>query len=621
MEVERYISRARLAVLSAIGAFLLGAVLFKYGAVMLSGRPPVAERKIQTERGSILDRNGKILAVQTTLYNIAVTRSAVSDEDVFSQALAPVTGMNAEEIKRRLSDNPGDFLYLKKKISEGEKSAIEAVIRDGRLKGIRLEAVVSRTYPENQLASHVIGFLGDDGKGLTGVEYSYQDILSPPGDFPSAQSEAYNVMLTIDGNIQYELEKIARQTMEETQAEGVMLIAAEARTGEILAYVSEPSANLNAFGASLPTERFDRPALYAYEPGSVFKIFSIAALMELGAAADQDIFFCDGGYEHVTPKGERFTIGCLDRHGWVSPRDIIRFSCNDGTAQIAEKAKSADFEDKLRGFGFGSKTNIQLPGETTGIFSSNNNWSLRSKPTIAIGQEISVSALQMVQAATALANKGTVLRLSLLSRLYTQDGEAAASHRTESLGRVISPETARLMLDYMQTTSESGTGTRASVGDVPMAVKTGTAQMLAESKAGYSKTDYISSCMGIFPVDSPEIILYLAILKPVGETYGGRIAAPVISKAANAIIDYRGMGRETATSVRHSGLVQIPKNAPVEIRDIVPDMTGIPKRMIAPLLQREDLEVWITGDGYVVSQSPEPGTLVTEGMRIELHLE
>lgn len=227
----------------------------------------------------------------------------------------------------------------------------------------------------------------------------------------------------------------------------------------------------------------------------------------------------------------------------------------------------------------------------------------------------------MVQAATALANDGVLLKLTLLSRIYTRDGEPVYIHERTPIKQVISAKNARLMIDYMQTTSESGTGTRAAVGDVPMAVKTGTAQMLNDTRNGYSKNHFISSCIGIFPSDNPEIILYLAIIKPVGETYGGRIAAPVISKAANAIIDYRGMGRTSATSVRHTGIVQVQKNQPVELGSHMPDLNGISKRMLTPLLQRTDISVQIIGDGYVTRQEPEPGTPIEQGMLIELHLE
>lgn len=617
-----FVPRGRLRFVALCAAAIFLVIVFSFGKAMLGPRPSSASPRISAERGSILDRNGKILAVQTTLYNIAVTRSSIPDRALFARILAPVTGIPETEILGRLGTTGQDFFYLKKKISEGEKTAIERVMKDSSLRGIWLEPVMSRTYPENQLASHVVGFLGDDGRGLTGAEYTFQDTLSPPGlATDKDRHPEYNVMLSIDGNIQYELEKIGQETMESTKAEAVMMVAADAKTGEILAYVSEPSANLNTYGQSDESARKDRPALYAYEPGSVFKVFSIASLIDLGLVKDTDKFLCDGRYSFTTARGETISIKCLEKHGWVTARDAIRLSCNDGTAQMAERAGDEAFERKLRDFGFGSKTGIELPGETVGLFSPSPAWSLRSKPTIAIGQEISVSALQMVQAATALANGGNMLQLTLLSKLYTRDGREVYSHRSSAVRQVISPQTARLMLDYMLSTSESGTGRRAAVGDVPMAVKTGTAQMLNDEKNGYSETNFISSCIGIFPADEPRVIIYLAIIKPVGETYGGRIAAPIISKAANAIIDYLGIGRGGATSVRHSGLIPVPKNQPVEIGSVMPDLTGISKRMLTGLLDRADLTVKIDGDGYVAAQEPPPGTPIGPGAAIELRLE
>lgn len=621
MEINGFIPKGRLVFLVASVSLLTLFVVVTYGRRMLSPEAGQAQPRIAVERGSILDRNGKVLAAQTTLYNVAVTRSAIIDQDDVARALAPALSMGEEEIRARLAQAPGDFLYLKKKISEGEKAAVADAVAGARLRGIRLEPVVSRTYPENQLASHVVGFLGDDGRGLTGIEYALEETLSPPVGPGADRAVGTNVMLTIDGNVQYELEKIARDTMRDTGAEGVMMLACDAKTGEILAYISEPSANLNAYAQSTDGERYDRPALYAYEPGSVFKIFSIAALLDLGVVSDDDLFFCDGAYTLTTARGEAISIKCLDRHGWLTARGAIKFSCNDVTAQIAERAASASFEEKLRAFGFGSRAGIELPGETAGIFRPRESWSIRSKPTIAIGQELSVSALQMVEAATALANRGTSIKLTLVSRLYDQDGTPVYEHRVQPIAQVVSPATAELMLSYMQTTSESGTGIRAAVGDLPMAVKTGTAQMLSSTGSGYSATDFISSCIGIFPANDPRVILYLAIVKPVGETYGGRIAAPVVSKAANVLIDYLGMGRGGATSVRHTGIIPVPRNRPVEIGTVMPDLTGVPKRMLTGLLDRRDITVVIVGDGYVTRQSPEPGSPVERGTKIELTLE
>jgi len=620
MEINPSFSKPRLIFLFSTLVAVLLAVIWGYARHMLGPQEFIPGPRIRIERGSILDRNGKLLAVQTTMYNIGISRTLVTDPLLYAQILAPLTSIPESEILTRLTERPGNFFYLKRRITPSEKSTVETAVRDAQLRGVRLEPVVSRTYPEGSLASHVIGFVGDDGKGLSGIEFAYQDMLSPPARTVIESTNGANIKLTIDAKIQHELEKLGRETMQSSKAEGLILIAANAKTGEILAYVSEPAANLNEYASSSISERYDRPALYAFEPGSVFKIFSVAAFMDLNMVNDRDRFYCDTSYQFTTGRGEQITINCLVHHGWVTPRDAIRLSCNEGPAQMSERASNAEFESKLRAFGFGSRTGIQLPGETAGIFRAHNQWSLRSKPTIAIGQEIAVSALQMVQAATALTNAGTTLKLTLLSRVYSYEGIPLYTHQPVQQNTVLRPETATLMLNYMQSASESGTGIRAAVGDVPIAVKTGTAQMLSPL-GGYSTTDFISSCIGIFPVEDPQIILYTAIIKPVGETFGGRIAAPVISTAANFIIDYLGIRRSGATSVRHTGLIALPRNRPVEIGNVMPDLHGISKRMLTPLLDKTDIQVLLSGNGYVIRQTPAPGTPLQPGMVIELVLE
>ncbi len=621
MALNDFVPPRRLAAIAVLSAVLVGLVLFRYAQAMLSPGIDSAVTAAIPERGAILDRNGKILAIQSVVYNIAITRSAIPDKPLFAQLLSPVTGIEEGDLLSRLEAGPGDFFYLKKKIGESEKASIAEVVSRSRLRGVRLEPVQSRIYPEKSLASHIIGFLGDDGYGLTGVEYSFQDSLAAGTTAAGKPREGYSVELTLDSAMQYELEKLSRKTMEETKAEAMMMLAVDAKSGEILAYVSEPAADLMTYPESSDSERKDRPALYRFEPGSVFKIFSVSALLDLGAVRDSDRFVCDGAYTFTTPGGEKISIGDLDSHGTVGPRDVIRLSCNDGTGQIAERTDEATFERKLRAFGFGEKTGVELPGETAGYLAPHAAWSLRSKPTIAIGQEISVSALQMVEAATAIANKGTRLKLTLLSRLLDRDGKPVYAHAPQSAGNPVSSATAELMLSYMRSTAESGTGTRAAVGDVPIAVKTGTAQMVDRGESKYSDTDFVSSCLGIFPADNPRIILYTVIIKPVGETWGGRIAAPVVSEATNIIIDRLGLGRGDAPSVSHSGLVPIPRTEPARIGSVMPDLTGVPKRMLMPIVERTDLNVLIKGDGYVVGQNPAPGTPIQKGMTIELELE
>ncbi|UTC67775.1 MULTISPECIES: penicillin-binding protein [unclassified Treponema] len=619
MEVDSFISRGRFLFFIAVIIIFTGLLIFQFAKYMIMKEPAVITPKISTERGTIYDRNKKILAVQTTVYNLYADKSLMKNPAEAAKVLSPILMQSESELLEKIQDSKSNFLYLKKRMSESERDLVKTVIDENKLSGLRFESVFNRTYPENTLASTVVGFLGDDGRGKTGVEYSLQNILSPPPETKGYTGKGYDVYLSIDGNIQYMLEKIISKTMEETKAESAIFLAVDAKTGEILAYVNSPSASLANFIESTPEERLDRPANYVYEPGSVFKIFSMAAFLELGSTKDGQVYDCNALFEFNRSNVKPIT--CLRPHGRVSPRDVIRLSCNDATAQIADITEKNAFYEKIKLFGFGSKTNIELPGETAGLISPPQNWSVRTKHTIAIGQEVGVSALQLVEAATAFTNKGSTLRLSLISKIADKEGNIVYLHRPSILNKVISEKNAALLLSYMITGSIEGIAWRASINGVPIAVKTGTAQMANKKGGGYSKTDFISSCIGIFPADDPKIILYTAVIKPVGQIYGSIIAAPLISEASNEIIDYLGLARENAPTIEHTGRIPISENKPVVLKDKMPDLKGVPKKLLLELLLQKDFSVKITGDGYVVSQYPPPGTPIKKGMKIELNLE
>lgn len=619
------ITRSRVAVfISSLTAVLL-LLTVQCARYMLMRGNETKELNTLTERGAILDRNGRFLAVGTTVYNLSVNKNLVSDPRTAAHVLAQVLDLSEQDIEEKFRTARAHFFYLKKKMSETEKNLVAHALKEHSLKGFRLEAVRNRIYPESSLASTVIGYVGDDGRGLSGIEYTLQDVLSPAPYHTGYTGKGHTVTLSIDRTIQYMMEKIADTTLRRTQAEGLMFLAVEAKTGQILSYVSKPSANLSHFSQSTPAERFDRPALFIYEPGSVFKIFSIAALLELGVTYTHDTLHCDGSFSFTSPflkPGQKgHLIRCLRPHGTISAEDIIRLSCNDGMAQIAERADNHSFEQLLRAFGFGAKTEIELPGETVGLFSPSERWSHRSKHTIAIGQEIGVSALQVVAAATALANEGVPLGLSLLHEVTTAEGTVVYRHKKKPKTRVISAVNAQKVLRYMRTAAELGTGKKALVDGVPIAVKTGTAQMAHRNGRGYSDTDYLASCIGLFPAHDPEIILYIAIIRPIGQAYGELIAAPVISQAANEIIDYRGMVRANAPLIQHSGLIHTSERTPPRLGTHMPDLTGQPKRLLLDIAKRTDVHLVLTGEGYVYEQHPPAGTPLTKGMTIELKIK
>lgn len=633
MAVKRLFSRGRFIVICVLLGLASVWVLWNYLQLALNPIDPVTSSVSQSQRGSIFDTNGKLLAVQANFYHLSATPSAIrqSGPDALAktvQVLAPLLDTDEITLYNTIANAKTDFVYLKKKLDESAHDNIAAAIARNGLKGLRFDTVAGRVYPENALASQVIGFMGDDGTGLSGIEYTLQDNLAPKKvltDTATSQidTRGQNVYLTLDANLQYKLEKISQEAMETTGAESMMLVASEVKTGRILSYISLPSTDLNTYPSSSDEQRIDRPAVYQYEPGSVFKVFSVATFLENGAIDEDELFYCGGKTEITGAHGEKAYISCLDHHGWITAREALQYSCNCALAEMSMKINETTFLNQLKEFGFGSRTGIDVPSEAKGSIREPDNpyWSIRSKPTISIGQEISVTALQMVQAMSAIANGGVPVKPALISKIVNFDGTVEYEQTPEYLDRAVSKKTADYLLSCMETTAQYGTGMRANVGGVSIGVKTGTAQMLDPETKAYSETDFVSNCMAVFPVEKPEIILYIVITKAQGETYAGRIVAPVISQAADAIIDHLGMARSNAASLSHPPSVSFYTGEASEIGDTVPDFSGTPKRMLTTLLERSDLHVLISGDGYVVSQTPEPGTPVTENMTIELYLE
>jgi cell division protein FtsI (penicillin-binding protein 3) len=277
------------------------------------------------------------------------------------------------------------------------------------------------------------------------------------------------------------------------------------------------------------------------------------------------------------------------------------------------------FYTKLFDFGFGQRIGSGSPNERSGIFNTVGMWDRRTKPTLALGQSISVTMLQMLQAATAIANEGLLVRPRLISGFRGSSKEVTL-YQPIVPQRVISADTAETMLQYMKSTAANdGTGWRAYIGDIPMAVKTGTAQMIVDGT--YSATDFIASCMAIFPADNPQMILYTVIVKPRGEILGGRIATVPIREAAEALTDYLGLPRGKNIELAVSGTIALPNVAAPKLVDVMPDFTGYAKQNLIPLLDQNDFYVEINGNGHVKIQNPAPGTQIVHGDIITLYLE
>lgn len=623
--MNNFFKKKRVIFFTSICGALVVAIIIKYFILAIQPVPQKAKNLPVIERGAIVDRTGFALAISTNFYRIGINAKDIKNKEEFCKIMAPVLDTTESELFEKINvTRKNDYIILKKKATQAEYDDIRSVALENDFIFVNYEKIPGRIYPNDNLAAHLIGYMGDEGKGLAGIEFSQQDILYPPVDKAlETPEQGKNIYLSIEANLQYKLEQIAFETMKNTQAESMMMIAADSNTGEILSYISLPSVDLNEYGSAEEYTKTNRPINDAYEPGSVFKIFTLGIVYDMHGITSNESFLCDGNYEHKLSSGETIRIKCLEHHGWLTPRDALKYSCNDVFGQIGDRISDEAFIEKIRELGFGSPTGIELSAETPGTVKDPDSklWSARSKPTIAIGQEISVSALQMVQAATAIANGGVPVKLSVIHKITNKDGTVFYEHTPEYKDRVFSKATADYVLSCMETTAKSGTGSRANIGDVAIGVKTGTAQMADKVHGGYSDTDFISSCISIFPVDNPQIILYIVVVKAKGETYGGRIVAPVIAEAADTIIDYMGMSRGGASSLEHNGIITIPNTKEIKIGSELPDFTGLSKKDLLPLMELSKVKLNVNGSGWVTSQNPEPGTPVTENMIIELNLE
>ncbi len=574
-------------------------------------------------RGPILDRNGKILAISTRLSSVSAWIPHIRNLEETTGLLAEILTLPEKEILRRFKDYSG-FVYLKRKITPTESERIKELLAAEKMKGINLTPEFGRNYPEQNLASHIIGYTGVDNFGLDGIEYTFNNILSPPAVGQDIKEVYGNqVFLTIDINIQYFIEEFARKAYEENKADSVSIMVMNAVTGEILGYTSIPNFDPNEYN------RFDEKALEnlplrrAYEPGSVFKIFSIAAMLDLGTLDPNEEFFCNGYYEKELPDGQVIEIRDLRAHGWVNAQKILKYSCNVGAAYASENVDAESFYQALVRFGFGRPAGLPLPGESAGILASPEKWSARTKPTIAFGHEISVSALQILQAATVFANDGLLLKPQIVKKIISPQGEVIKEFSREPIGEVLSPQTARMVLEMMETaTHEGGTAQRGRIDGVRISAKTGTAQVIDPETGTYSQEDFIASYLGIFPTDSPRLIVYTVINHPRGkDTYGSRIAAPLFKEVAERLISYLGVPKEGDTVLEQSSEISIKLPPKITIGSRMPDLTGTPKRLLLPLFQHENFKIQIKGEGYVVAQNPPPGTLIKEVTTIYLELE
>ena len=608
---------------SFLGLCLL-ALIFRYATFMTSLEfppegPPL--RLPEVERGPILDRNGRVLALTIERDSVTAWVPAVSAPEDSAELLGEILDTAAEEVLERLS--AGGFVFIRRHITPEQSARIRAAQNSGELQGIDLQPEQTRSYPEGALAAHLLGFVGVDNIGLEGIENTFNYVLAPDTITADGTGVFGNkVFLTIDVNVQHAMERIAAATREEHDADAVFIIVADAASGEILSYAAQPGFDPNDYTA-FPSERWRNAiATDSYEPGSVFKIFTMGALLQTGAITTSMTFPSPGYYRRTLPNGVIIRIRDLGVYGDLVPEQILRYSSNAGTAHASDRIDAHSFYRMLRGFGFGEPTGAPLLGESPGLLRPVAEWSGRSKPTMAIGQEISVTPLQIVQAATTLTNGGVLLRPQLVRKIVAADGTVVKAFAPEPLRNVLAPEIAAEILGMMETVAEEGTGRLARLEGYRIAVKTGTAQVFDRVAGVYSDENLIASILGVLPADAPRFIAYVVIQHPKGEQrYGGVIAAPVLREVTAFLATYYRLPRNDEEPLLHPAHIVVSATPHLTLGGELPNLVGLPKRRLLPLLAVADLRLALHGSGYVIRQDPAPGSPLTPERTVHVWLE
>lgn len=502
--------------------------------------------RVTGKRGTIYDTRLRELAVSTDATSLAAYPGRIKTPRQAARQLAPVLNVRQQALLKKL-DADRSFVWLKRHISPREVKAVQAL----EIEGVDFIPEHGRYYPNRSLAAQLIGFSGIDGNGLEGVEFDFDRELRGgrvrftvlkdargrgfEGERDVVFSQGGNdIVLTIDRTVQYITETALAEAVRSAQAKSGMAVVMVPHTGEVLAMANVPLFNPNAFTRYSTGQRRNRVITDAFEPGSTIKIFTAAAAIESGILTPHSIFFCENGKFRI---GRR-TIHDTKPHGWLSLQRIVKYSSNIGSAKVADALGSRVLHETFTRFGFGRKTGIDCPGETVGRLAPHKQWTVFDTAAISFGQGMSVSALQLVTAVSAVANGGVLMKPYIVNAVRNPDGDVVKTFGPEAVGRVISRKTARAVTRMMRMVVEAeGTGTQAEPDGYTACGKTGTAQKIDESGT-YAKGKYVSSFVGFAPVESPELAILVVVDEPKENHFGGQVAGPAFRQIAQETLTY-----------------------------------------------------------------------------------
>ncbi|MDP2981253.1 MAG: penicillin-binding transpeptidase domain-containing protein [Candidatus Omnitrophota bacterium] len=501
---------------------------------------------ILPKRGVIYDRNLKELAITINLNSVFAEPFRVKDKDLASYKLAGVLGVSRDEIYKKLRQEKG-FVWLGRKVSPDIARAVRAL----DIKGIDFIKEPQRVYPNGVLASHVMGFTDTDNNGLEGLELRFDKYLKgvmgyryairdakqrevPAYEYKEIQpTDGDSMVITIDSMIQSIAERELENGFKKYRAKGACIIVMDPFTGDILALANRPSYDPNNVNTSPVDFRRNRAICDFFEPGSSFKIVAASGLLEEKVVKPSDRFFCENGeykwyghtYHDHTP------------HGWLTFRDVIKFSSNIGTMKAAQKLGPDRLYKYVKKFGFGEKTGIELPGEVNGITTHPGTWSKLSLCSISMGHEVTVTALQLACAMSALANGGNLVKPRIVDRIQDNSGHVIQEFESKKPQRVVSEETAQEMRNILRGVVDSGTAELAEVKGYFPGGKTGTGQKV-EPNGTYSHSKFTASFIGFVPYDNPRLVIAIIMDEPRPMYYGGVVCAPVFKKVTAELMSY-----------------------------------------------------------------------------------
>ena len=674
MKKDRAFVQGRITRLVMVLLGLMGVVVFRYGWLQLVQGSELAERmrwqvghdySVQSPRGAIVDRNGRELAVSTMTKSLFVDPNHVENPAQLAKDLAPLVGKTEADILEDIAVG-GGFSWVKRRLEQSEYEAIRVLIREKGYAvclGFRDEA--KRYYPNDVLAANVLGFVGTDDKGLDGIEQALDKyikgevtesfIYADTQDRPILESifsqhgyqgdRCKTIQLTIDSAIQFIVEQELDRAMAENSPLAITCVAMDPRTGEILAMANRPSYNPNRFWDYDPEVWKNRAVSYIYEPGSTFKAVVAGALLQEGIVAPNQPFADPG---KVMFSGKEIQNWNGASFGYVTFADVVKQSLNTGFAIFGYELGAEKLIRYARLFGFGEPTGIELPGEEIGILYAPDEMVDSDIATMAIGQSIAVTPLQLITAFCAIANDGILLRPHIVKSIKNANGTTYSETHVEEVRRTIDSATDKTLVGLLEQVVAAGGGRKATVRGYRIAGKTGTAQKVNEDGWGYTDGKYIASFCGFAPVESPQIALLVVIDEPYGAFYGGQIAAPVASRIFSQVFRYlriepsdaplgidadeldaevgegdasiQGMPqRETPKEVAPS--TPAPEEIPPPIADNsarVPNFYGKSIRESARLANEAGINFAAEGSGFAVSQSIGAGEIVDKGTTVKV---